>query len=318
MSIDMNRLLFAAVMCCAGSAASAAETGSATQPPQVPQGPFRIVITPGSEIAVPSFTTRSTVKDAPYACDIVKERQQVLADGNQFEQRSAARAWRDSAGRTREESLNEKGEVLTVLITDPVAGLYWRLSPALKIARKTAISTGRSTAVYSVPADGRPHVLERTITAIGSEKTTFLPVALTDTQGARLENSRGTVRIAPRTDPGPAPESVLPRVYTLMPGGLGDMQWARKATEQTLSAREIDGIKVTGQLRHYDIPAGAMGNSKAITVSDETWYVPELRITLSSRHSDPRTGVSVFRIENLKREEPEAALFVPPADYIVR
>lgn len=66
------------------------------------------------------------------------------------------------------------------------------------------------------------------------------------------------------------------------------------------------------------IPAGAMGNSKAITVSDETWYVPELRITLSSRHSDPRTGVSVFRIENLKREEPEAALFVPPADYTVR
>ena len=96
------------------------------------------------------------------------------------------------------------------------------------------------------------------------------------------------------------------------------MKWAKKATRRDLPPREIDGIKATGQLRSYEIPAREVGNRNAIVVSDETWYAPELRITLSSKHSDPRTGDAVFRIENLKREEPAPALFVLPADYTVK
>jgi hypothetical protein len=53
-------------------------------------------------------------------------------------------------------------------------------------------------------------------------------------------------------------------------------------------------------------------------VSDETWYAPDLQITVYTKHSDPRSGDTVFRLDNLKREEPAASLFAVPSDYTVR
>jgi hypothetical protein len=53
-------------------------------------------------------------------------------------------------------------------------------------------------------------------------------------------------------------------------------------------------------------------------VSDETWYAPDLQVTVYTKHSDPRSGDTVFRLENLKREEPAASLFSPPSDYTVK
>jgi hypothetical protein len=53
-------------------------------------------------------------------------------------------------------------------------------------------------------------------------------------------------------------------------------------------------------------------------VSDESWYAPELQVTVYSKHSDPRSGERVYRLANLKREEPAASLFAVPADYTVK
>ena len=44
----------------------------------------------------------------------------------------------------------------------------------------------------------------------------------------------------------------------------------------------------------------------------------DLQVTVYTKHSDPRSGDLVFRLENVKREEPAAALFAVPADYTVR
>jgi hypothetical protein len=41
-------------------------------------------------------------------------------------------------------------------------------------------------------------------------------------------------------------------------------------------------------------------------------------VTVYTKHSDPRSGDIVFRLDNLKREEPAASLFAVPSDYTVR
>ena len=71
-------------------------------------------------------------------------------------------------------------------------------------------------------------------------------------------------------------------------------------------------------MRSYEIPAGEMGNRNPIVVSHETWYSPELQVTVYTKHSDPRSGDNTYRLENLKREEPAAALFAVPSDYTVK
>jgi hypothetical protein len=70
--------------------------------------------------------------------------------------------------------------------------------------------------------------------------------------------------------------------------------------------------------RSYEIPAGEIGNRNAIVVSDETWYAPDLQVTVYTKHSDPRSGDTVFRLDSLKREEPAASLFSVPSDYTVK
>ena len=50
----------------------------------------------------------------------------------------------------------------------------------------------------------------------------------------------------------------------------------------------------------------------------ERWYSPELMIVVHTRHSDPRTGERIYRLEGLKRGEPAADLFRPPADFEMR
>lgn len=267
MNLNMPPLFLAALLTCGANAARAADGGAAA--PAV-ERPVQINVAPGSDISMAGLGPRLAVKNLPYVLDIVKEHQRILGDGNQISQRSIARGYRDKAGRTREESLDDSGEVRLIVIKDTEAGVHWMLNPRSKIATKLTMP------------------------------------------------SKFTMTLRPERDAGTRSSSMLAHLYPSLSDAFGDMRWAKKAAWRDLPAREIDGVKATGQLRSYEIPAGEMGNRNAIVVSDETWYAPELRITLSSKHSDPRTGDAIFRIENLKREEPAPALFVVPADYTVK
>lgn len=108
------------------------------------------------------------------------------------------------------------------------------------------------------------------------------------------------------------------RISPAMAGAFGDARWAATAVTRELGSKEIEGIKADGKLRTYEIPAGEVGNRNPIVVSNESWYAPELKVTVYSKHSDPRSGERVYRLSNIKREEPPAALFTVPADYTVR
>jgi hypothetical protein len=65
------------------------------------------------------------------------------------------------------------------------------------------------------------------------------------------------------------------------------------------------------------IPAGQIGNDRAIDIVSERWYSPELSTVVMSRRSDPRTGETVYKLTNIRRTEPGQQMFQPPVDYTV-
>ena len=49
----------------------------------------------------------------------------------------------------------------------------------------------------------------------------------------------------------------------------------------------------------------------------ETWYSPDIEAVVQSTTSDPRSGTTSYKLTNVKRVEPPAEMFEPPADYSV-
>jgi hypothetical protein len=86
-------------------------------------------------------------------------------------------------------------------------------------------------------------------------------------------------------------------------------------TTTVLAPKEIDGVKVNGERTTWTIEAGKIGNEKPIVISREVWRSPELMLTVQSRDTDPRSGEQNYRLEKIRRGEPDAALMKPPADF---
>jgi len=291
-------LLFAAA--CAPSLALAADRA---QDPQS-DAPVQVEARPdGRKIVHFNSMTRTrdgavvfgmrAVRNAPYSASTVTERLQVLGDGNQISQRRDSATWyRDSAGRTRLETRDAQGELRSVTINDPVAGAGWTLDPRERTAFKVALRVRTEPETKAELAAHLATIVKR----------------VERMDGEAQRRIREDVRIGMPGAP----------LASALSNALGDARWRKDAVSRDLGTRDIGGVKAQGRLRSYEIPAGAIGNRDAIVVSDETWYAPDLKVTVYTKHSDPRSGDTVFRLENVKREEPAAALFSVPADYTVK
>jgi len=262
-----------------------------------------------------SILKLNPIKNAPYSAQSVIERTQTLGDGNQISnQRTPTTYYRDSAGRTRQEIRDDKGELRTVTISDPVAGATWVLKPEQRIAIK--LPKGGHHGFAS--REGKlPHI-ERRKSADGSEEIIVKRVQRADGEARRNVQENVRIRLATALDENGAVLRDMPGRFGPLASAFGDAKWAAKATTRDLGTRDFNGVKAEGKLRSYEIPAGEIGNRNPIVVSDETWTAPELKLTVYTKHSDPRSGDAVFRLENLKREEPAAALFSVPSDYTVK
>ena len=93
---------------------------------------------------------------------------------------------------------------------------------------------------------------------------------------------------------------------------------ATAATTTDLGSQIIEGVHAKGTRITRTIPAGAIGNDLPIVITTETWYCPDLKVLLMSKSVDPRMGESTYKLTNLVRAEPSAALFQIPADYTVK
>ncbi|MFN7694341.1 MAG: hypothetical protein ACK5O3_09900 [Burkholderiales bacterium] len=82
-----------------------------------------------------------------------------------------------------------------------------------------------------------------------------------------------------------------------------------------LASKDLEGVKVNGERTTWTIEAGKLGNEKPILITREVWRSPELMLVVQSRDADPRSGEVNYRLEKLKRGEPDAALMKVPTDY---
>ena len=91
----------------------------------------------------------------------------------------------------------------------------------------------------------------------------------------------------------------------------------RQMKREPLGTDVIDGVQVEGTRITMTTPTGAEGNDRPLNRVCEVWHSDELKITMLSKCSDPRSGSTTLRMENLERSEPDAALFQVPADYTI-
>jgi hypothetical protein len=237
------------------------------------------------------FSFDKLVKGAPYSAQAVTEMTQILSDGNRILNTSTAAVYRDGEGRTRREqtlkaigNFSAAGEPFqTISINDPVAGVAYVLEPHSHAARKIQafrVEPGSGDRIRSPGGEGGAFTINTT------------------TNGAVTVNLRGTDEAKVREEL--------------------EVTASRKPRVEDLGSQAMEGVTAVGTRTTFTIPAGQIGNERAIEVVDERWFSPDLQTIVMTRHSDPRSGETVYRLTNISRAEPDHSLFEVPADYKLR
>lgn len=240
-------------------------------------------------------------KGAPYSADTIVEGTQQLADGNRISRKTTGRVYRDGEGRTRREEDRPNGTA-TVSITDPIGGYSYSLDAVNKIAWRTPIGVG-GVIMNKVEAaqTSLRRAYEERVNAEGQREAGFRSVPLTQEEKQKIE---AAARAGGRGGAVALPRSAMP---TMTP-----------TTAGPLEHRTIEGVAVEGRKTTTVIPAGQVGNEQPITITSEQWRSPDLNVLVMTRHSDPRSGDSSYRLLNIIRAEPDRSLFMVPADYTVK
>lgn len=114
-----------------------------------------------------------------------------------------------------------------------------------------------------------------------------------------------------------ARQSVLqhPEPTTVGIPTLGPHAGAIPAGTENIGEQTLNGTVLRGTRKSWTVPATASGTGKEVTIVDQYWYSPDLSIYLILQHDDPRTGEQLVAVKDVKRGEPESALFSVPARY---
>jgi hypothetical protein len=254
---------------------------------QGPAGePLDNVIFAGSEMGL-NFEGK-VVKGIPYSGQAITETTQKLGDGNRIINQNTASVYRDSEGRTRrEEAIAAIGPMANgtmpeaIFINDPVAGVSYMLEPNSRVAHKMMPMRFEFRGEAGANKIRENH---KTL-AVGSPETF-------------------TVQVEPSVEADVKP-------------GLARKMEKRPATE-SLGKQNIEGVEAEGTRITMTIPAGEIGNERAIEIVSERWYSPELQTVIMTKHSDPRFGETVYRLTNISRGEPDKSLFQVPSDYVIK
>ncbi len=214
------------------------------------------------------------VTAAPYTATAITESTQILGDGNRIVNKTSAFVARDGQGRTRRETTLSRIGPLQVD------------SPKLVFINDPTTHTqyilqpgGESTKV--VRSEGSWSVGPEIIELHGARERGLKEKMIIRTQGVRERQK--------------------------------ESEGAEQVKHENLGTQTIEGVSAEGKRETVTIPAGQIGNERAIDIVSETWYSPELHTMVLRKHSDPRVGETTFRLTDIKRNEPDASLFQPPA-----
>lgn len=234
----------------------------------------------------------------PYSAEATTEFVQVLGDGNRIARKSSSRIFRDGEGRTRREELGSRDTVESISIYDPVANTTFVLDPAAKTARKSMVRI----AYPAWKIDDAKKVMVFTAKVAGDAEP--------EIAGKIVE--RGVT------------DSDTPRPADRVPFARSELHHEfvktseANASVESLGRQTIEGVPADGTRTTTVIPAGAIGNQHEIKIVSEEWFSPDLQVLVMTKHSDPRSGETTYRLTNIIRAEPGAGMFDLPPDYTVK
>ena len=185
-----------------------------------------------------------------------------------------------------------------------------------KFADGNSVNTTTSTP-RARDSQGRTYVDETITPAAASGKAPYSRITITDpVAGYRYElNSSTMIALQSRMPkPPPAPTSTptpptLPSTTTRPNGAT--------VTVSSLGTATVNGVLATGTQTTEVIPAGAIGNAQAITITRTAWVDTALSLPVEIKSNDPRVGTSDMELTNISTGEPSASLFIVPAGYTI-
>jgi len=279
------------------------------------------------------------VKGQPYSAEVVTETHQALPDGNVISHRNVNKVWRDGEGRTRQESYRAE-KLRSIYISDPVGAMSYTLIPGSKLAIAVPRPDTAHAPHVRIERSDRPKTSTTTETTSDGRRVTTIRTVNSDGEPGTREEVRvqvfrvgddANITIAPVPPVPPVPPGAatmpVPPIPPMPPmppmPGVNTMRFEStahlgKGETKSLGTKDFDGVKAEGKQTTWTIPAGKIGNRNPINVTSESWYAPDLQVTVYSRHSDPRTGESIYRLAALKRAEPSPDLFKVPEDYTTK
>ncbi|HMF78922.1 MAG TPA: hypothetical protein VK604_24910 [Bryobacteraceae bacterium] len=263
-------------------------------PDAMPHGPvaetFAISIPAGRASAGLMFFSASPVTGAPYSAEMTTATVQTLTDGNQIQHTTKASVYRDKQGRLRTEQTlpepfghsPEPGDSPKfITIQDFVSGNSYFLDPTQKVAQRAPAPQTKRIAELSKTKEVSSEAIEGV--AVGGRVAGMaMPAGVAMSAGHVMNNSEIT---SAKTD---------------------------------LGTQIIEGIPAKGTKMTTTFATESIGNTLPIEVTEESWYSPDLHTIVMSKNSDPRIGVTTYRLTNINRSEPPASLFQVPADYTIK
>ena len=84
----------------------------------------------------------------------------------------------------------------------------------------------------------------------------------------------------------------------------------KPGSKQTLPHQNVDDPRV-----RQTVLGIMQGDDRAFQVVNERWYSDDLQILVKSINTDPRFGVNMYELTDIKQTAPVESLFAPPSDY---
>jgi hypothetical protein len=253
----------------------------------------------------------SAVKGAPYSAEATTESVQLLADGNRIVNKSSNKSYRDSEGRTRVEItpgatgawMPDMKPFSVTVIDDPVSGEHITLNNNNKQATKFSVKTVTTTMTGAAGGTGKSQSVTMVMRSSG-DSAMPMPMPMPVPIPPQVVGGHATTAYV---------QSQAGGKMTVNAFSSSDVKLDVK--NEPLGKQVIEGVECTGTKETATIPAGAVGNDRAIETVTERWYSAELQLDVMTKTTDPRFGETTYRLGNIVRVEQPRSLFEVPADY---
>ena len=232
----------------------------------------------------------SGIPGQPFSADVIEETDRFLADGNHIHHENHGRVFRDSQGRTRNETeIGAFGPGIKpfvhIMISDPVEGRFILLNPE----QKTATVSQFGKRLSAAPGVGLP-----------------------------AQPANNAAQSNAPTTAAASPEELLQSLRNMRAASGAQTPGKSQASHEDLGTTEIEGFTVTGTRFTHTIAAGEMGNDQPMTTTSERWFSQDLKMDLLNKSESPESGKHVRKLVNIHTGDPDPLLFQVPADYTVK